>query len=97
MRVQVEAQADWEFGLLLRKHRGDGDALAALRLAYYAIVLELRSGNHSIWSMISDLDPDSFVSYYPPLLGHFRKIGEDQLAIFAFTEMDSEIPQSDLE
>lgn len=97
MRVEVELQADWEFGLIQRKLRGDKAALAEVEAAYFAIIAELRSGNASNWSMPSDQRPDAFVCYYPPLHGHFRKIDEDKVAIFSFTKMEWEVPGSELD
>jgi hypothetical protein len=90
MRVEVELQAEWDFGLLQRKHSGDLAALAELTAAYYGIVAELRSGHPSIWTMLSEEYPDAFVSFYPPLQGHFRKIAEDKVTIISFTEMERE-------
>ena len=97
MRVEVELQADWEFGLIQRKLLGDKAALAEVETAYFAIIAELRSGNASIWSMASEQRPDAFVCYYPPLHGHFRKIDEDKVAIFSFTKMEWEGPGGDMD
>ena len=97
MRVEVELQADWELGLIQGKLRGDKEALAEVEAAYFAIITELRSGSASIWSMASDQHPDAFVCYYPPLHGHFRKIGDDKVAIFSFNKMEWEIPGEESE
>jgi hypothetical protein len=95
MRVEVEVEAEWQFGLIQRKHRGETEFLAELQAAYFAIITELRSGNPSVWSMESELRPDAFVSYYPPLLGHFRQLSDEKVAIFSFTEMERELPGRD--
>lgn len=92
MRVEVEQHAEWDFGLLQRKHRGDVPALAELSAAYYGIVTELRSGHPSIWAMPSEEYPDAFVYFYPPLRGHFRKVNEQKVAIIGFSEMEREVP-----
>lgn len=96
MRIEVEQQAEWNFGLLQRKHRGDVQALAELSAAYYGIVPELRSGHPSIWAMPSEEYTDAFVYFYPPLRGHFRRVSAQKLAIIAFSEMEREIPGQDL-
>jgi hypothetical protein len=86
MRVVVTFKGDWSYGLIQRAYRGDRDALAAIQIAYYEIILELRSGNSSIWSMGSDRDPDAFALDYPPLTAHFRKVSDDKVEIFEFEE-----------
>jgi hypothetical protein len=73
MRVQTNWEADYQCGLLQRKYRGDSHKLAELQLAYHSIIIELRSGNPSIWFMESERDPDGYALDHPPLIAHFRK------------------------
>ena len=84
MRVEVETQAEWDFGLLQRKHRGNPKIQAELNAAYYGIITELRTGHPNIWLMLSEDFPDAYVCFHPPLHGHFRKIADDKVAIFSF-------------
>jgi hypothetical protein len=86
MQVQTNWEADFQFGLIQRKYQDDPEKRAELELAYHAIVIELRSGNPSIWFMGSDRDPDGYTLEHPPLVAHFRKVHENKVAIFAFEE-----------
>lgn len=91
MQVEVTPVADSLYGLIQREHRGDSEALAAFRTAYYAIIFELRGGHPSIWFMSSDLELDAYSLNHPPLIAHFRTINAQKVAIFAFEFIESEL------
>lgn len=88
MQVHVTTQADWLLGLIQRKYRGDDDRLAEIQLAYYSLIAELRRGHHSIWLVESPLEENAWSLNHPPLIAHFRKLGEDKVAVFAFEEIE---------